>query len=95
MEQKDFSHLYLSSHVDSYMLQLDERGRIVLPKAIRNILGLHAQEKLIASISGGTLNITPMKARIAKARGLLAKVNPKRQLSDELIAERRKEAQLE
>jgi bifunctional DNA-binding transcriptional regulator/antitoxin component of YhaV-PrlF toxin-antitoxin module len=95
MEQKDFSHSPIISHASSYMLQLDDRGRIVLPKTIRKLLKLQPQEKLVASIRGGILRITPVKAQIAKARGLLAKVNPKRCLSDELIAERRKEAHLE
>jgi AbrB family looped-hinge helix DNA binding protein len=91
MEQKEFSHLNTHSH-NSYVLQLDERGRLVLPKAVRELLQLQSGEKLMASIKGGILKITPIRDQIAKARGILAKVNSKRCLSDELIAERRKEA---
>jgi len=69
MEQKDFSHLVPLSRTDSYTLQLDDRGRIVLPKSIREVLKLQPKEKLMASIKGGTLRITPVKAQIAKARG--------------------------
>jgi AbrB family looped-hinge helix DNA binding protein len=95
MVQKNSSHLNFSSRADSYMLQLDDRGRIVLPKIIRELLRLHPKEKVMASIKEGALRITPVKVQIAKARGSLAKISPKRCLSDELIAERRREGQLE
>jgi len=95
MEQKDITHLSVSSHSDSYILQLDDRGRIVLPKVIRELLQLQPKEKLMASVKNGTLKITLAREQIAKARGLLAKVSPKRCLSDELIADRRREAKLE
>jgi hypothetical protein len=53
------------------------------------------KETLIASIKRNFLRIIPVKVRIAKIRGLLANVDSKRCLSDELIADRRKEAQIE
>ena len=95
MDKHNSSHSNPISHTENYMLQLDDRGRIVLPKTIRELLRLQPKEKLMASIRGGTLKITPIKAQITKARGMLAKISPKRCLSDELIADRRKEAQFE
>lgn len=49
----------------------------------------------MAVVEGNTLQIVPVKVQIAKVQGMLAKISPKRRLSDELIAERRKEASLE
>lgn len=79
----------------TYLLQLDERGRIVLPRTLRNQLGLRPREKLNAIVKQDALEIIPIKAQVAKAQGILSALNPKRYLSEELISERRKEAELE
>lgn len=80
---------------ETHVVQLDERGRLVLPMAIRNRLSLHPREKLVASIDGNTLKLTTVKAQVSKVQGILAQISPERNLSEELIQERRKEAELD
>ena len=94
MEQKfpDLTSIPLS---EPCIVQLDERGRLVLPSAIRNKLLLQPKQKLIASIDGDTLRLTTVKAQVSKVQGILAQISPERYLSEELIEERRKEAELE
>jgi bifunctional DNA-binding transcriptional regulator/antitoxin component of YhaV-PrlF toxin-antitoxin module len=81
--------------LETFLVQLDERGRLVLPLAVRNKLSLHPREKLIASIAGNTLTLSTVKTQVAKVQGILAKISPERCLSEELIQERRREAELE
>ena len=95
MKQIDFTYKLSSAHLDSYLLEVDGRGRIVLPKVLRNKLNWLAGEKLVSIIDGNTLQITPAKAQIAKVQGILANISPQRQLAHELIAERRQEAKSE
>lgn len=90
MEQIDLAHKN-----PAYLLQLDDRGRIVLPKSLRQELNLQANEKFRAFVRRDTLEIIPIRAQIAKAQGMLSHLSPKRCLSEELIGERRKEADLE
>jgi len=92
MAQQNSSHIPLSAQSNNYLLELDNRGRIVLPKALRNRLHLQPGEKLLSSIEGNTLQIISAKAQLAKVQGLLASISPERCLSGELITERRQEA---
>lgn len=80
---------------ETHIVQLDERGRLVLPMAIRNKLSLQPKQKLIASIDGDTLKLATVKAQVFKVQGILAQISPERNLSEELIQERRKETGLE
>lgn len=66
-----------------------------MPRTLRNQLGLRPREKLNAIVKQDALEIIPIKAQVAKAQGILSALNPKRYLSEELISERRKEAELE
>ena len=93
MQRQQFTDENLLS--ETYLVQLDERGRLVLPAAIRNKLSLRPREKLIANIDGNKLSLVSVKTQVAKIQGILAKISPERCLSDELIQERRKEAELE
>ncbi len=78
-------------------LQLGPQGRIVIPAAMRQALGLETGASLMATVVDGTIVLeTPGKllnqfyARFAQARMVLGE-SP----VDELIAERRAEVQSE
>ncbi len=76
--------------------KINENGRIVIPAAMREALGIVPGEELVLRIEDDELRITTMRHRIERARELVRRhVKPGRSLVDELMAERRKAAQRE
>ncbi len=72
--------------------RLSENGRIVIPAAFRKALGYEPGETLTLSIEEDGLHIQSVRQQLARAQAIVRKyVNPSRSLSDELIAERRRE----
>jgi AbrB family looped-hinge helix DNA binding protein len=77
-------------------VRLNDNGRIVIPAAIREALGILPGEELVLRVEGDELRITTMRHRIERARQLVRRhVKPGRSLVDELLAERRKAARRE
>ena len=75
---------------------LAANGRIVVPAAIREAMGLEPGENLILDVVDGILHIEPYRARIRRIQKEFAHlIRPGILASDELLAERRQEAQLE
>ncbi len=76
--------------------KINENGRIVIPAAMREALGIVPGEELVLRVEDDELRITTMRHRIERARELVRRhVKPGRSLVDELMAERRKAAQRE
>ena len=48
--------------------RVSTKGQIVLPKRIRQKLGLRAGDELDAGIEGGTIVLTPRRTRTTKVR---------------------------
>ncbi len=73
--------------------KLGQRGRIVIPMEYRRRLGLKAEDEIIDTLGRGGLHLyTPAQA-VARAQALVRRYVPKgRDLSGELISERREEA---
>lgn len=77
-------------------LKVNENGRVVIPAAFRKALGINAGDVLVLRVEDDELRIMTMKKRIEQAQRLVRKyVKPGVSLVDELIAERRREAQKE
>jgi len=74
-----------------------DRGRLVLPSAVRAALGITRGTRLLVSTeTDGSLRLRPYRAVAEESRGLLAELTPAgASLVDELLAERRVEAALE
>lgn len=74
-----------------------DRGRLVLPAAVRAALGIARGTRLLLSTeTDGSLRLRPYRAVAEESRGLLAGLTPAgASLVDELFAERRAEAALE
>ena len=75
-------------------LTMSENGRIVIPAAIRNALGLKPRTALYPEIRDGGLFLTTAVQRNAQRRAYFAQVLTAPQdemLSEQLIAERRAE----
>lgn len=76
--------------------KLSPNGRIVIPAAIRDALNLQPGESLVMDVEDGVLHIESYRARIRRIQQEFSHlVTPGRLASDELIAERRREALLE
>ena len=76
--------------------RLSNNGRIVIPAEIREAMGLKPGETLLLRLEGDVLQIESQQMRIRRIQESLQRlIPPGRPLSDELIADRREEAQQE
>ncbi len=71
--------------------KIHDNGRLVVPLACRQALGLGAGEDVILRIEQGELRLYPAKQALTRAKQLVKKYMPRRKLVDELLLERRKE----
>ena len=72
--------------------KLAEGGRIVIPAAYRQALGLHVGDEVILRLEDGEVRIFTRYQAIRRAQELVRRYIPEeRSLADELIAERRLE----
>lgn len=77
-------------------IKLGPDGRIVIPAAFREALGLKEGEVLIAAMEDGELHLLTIPAAVRRARAIVRKYVPEGvSLVDELIADRRREAEEE
>ncbi len=79
-----------------HLTNISENGRVLIPAEIRKSLNLQTGDRLVMSVIDGEIRLVPQKESIRRAQELVAKyVDPSRSLSEELIQERRAEAQRE
>jgi AbrB family looped-hinge helix DNA binding protein len=77
-------------------VRLRTGGRVVIPAAFRNALGLKANEVLFAQIENGEIHLLTAAAAIRRTQAMVRRFVPKGvSLVDELIKERRREARRE
>jgi len=77
-------------------LRINENGRVVIPAAFREELGIKPGDELTLRLEDGELRISTLRSRLERARRHVLKyVKPAVSLVDELIAERREEAKRE
>jgi AbrB family looped-hinge helix DNA binding protein len=82
----------MSSPVIEFRATINESGRVVIPKQLREVLGAEPGDSLIFSRDGDAVRIETQKQRALRAQELVRKyIDPSRSLVDELIAERREE----
>jgi AbrB family looped-hinge helix DNA binding protein len=76
--------------------QIGEKGRIVIPAAIREALGMDVGDSVILRIEDDELRISTIRGRIRRAQRNVRHLAPPGTLvSDELSAERREAAKNE
>lgn len=86
-------HMTPPSKPQAVRLRLNENGRIVIPASIREAVGLKRGQEVILWAEKGEVRISTAAKRIQRAQELVRKYVPEGvSLSDELIAERRREA---
>lgn len=75
---------------------IGDRGRLVLPSSIRSALGLTPGTRMLLSTEAdGSLRLRPYRAVADESRGLFADLTEDGSLVDELLSERRAEAERE
>ena len=80
----------------SVAVKVSASGRLHLPSTIRKALGLKGPGHVIITLEDGQARLTTMAENLARIRALARPYAPKDRLaSEELIAERRKEAERE
>ena len=82
--------------VNSMKVTVDGEGRVAIPQAVRQVLGLKPGDTLIASAENGELHFLSIPAAVRKAQAMVGKFVPENvNLVDELLDERRREAENE
>ena len=81
---------------ESHTLELSEDGALGLPDAIRHQLSLQTGDRFILTLNpDGTLHLTNLRSQLRSLRGIFKDIAADTNLSDELIRDRRQEAQQE
>jgi AbrB family looped-hinge helix DNA binding protein len=76
--------------------RIDRNGRVVIPSEYRKALGLNLGDEVILDLEEGELRLFSLDQAIERAQELVLKYAPEGvSLADELIAERRAEAERE
>jgi len=75
------------------LVALGDRGRLVLPAALRKSLGLRAGDQLVVELDDHSIRLTPRTLLARQDRGAFAHLaTGGKSLVDELLEERRAEA---
>lgn len=80
---------------DNIEIQIGAQGRVVIPAALRKALQLKPGDRLVARQVGDSLVLERREAVIKRLQGLFAHIPAEVSLTDELIRERREEAERE
>ena len=76
--------------------KINESGRVVIPAALRQQMGIKAGDSVLMEVEDGVLRMESHRARIRRFQREIAQfAKPGILASDELIAERREEARQE
>ena len=95
-EESPAWHHFVMSCVEHFSIALGNRGRLVLPAALRRRLDLPPGDRLIVTVDDqGGFRVVSAREQARGLRGLYRDLAPDRSLVDELLAERREEARRE
>jgi AbrB family looped-hinge helix DNA binding protein len=82
--------------VEPLRAKIGQGGRIVIPADLRKALGVGVGDELLLRVEDGELRAATRRAALKKAQAVVRRFVPEGvRLSDELIADRRREAALE
>ena len=83
--------------MSSARARIDKAGRILIPSKLRRELKVEPGDAMVLETKGDELHLRPYRKAIREAQAIIAKYIPDRDRSlvDELIEERRNEAERE
>jgi len=82
--------------VEVQRVKIVDGGKLVIPASMRRELGLGTGDTVLVGIDDGELRVRSLPKAIERARAILRRHVPEGvNLSDELIADRRREAERE
>ncbi|PAX09176.1 AbrB/MazE/SpoVT family DNA-binding domain-containing protein [Sphingomonas lenta] len=82
--------------MEAQRVKIVDGGKLVIPASMRRELGLATGDTVLVDIDEGELRVRSVGRAVERARAILRKYVPEGVgLSDELIAERRREAERE
>lgn len=93
----DYCQAWYTLHMShTEQVTIGERGRLVLPSSVRSALGITPGTRMLLSTEDdGSLRLRPYRAVADESRGLFANLTKDGSLVEELLAERRAEAERE
>lgn len=71
---------------------LDKSGRVLIPAEYRRQLGLKPGDELLVRIQDGEIHLSTFTQMITQAQAMVAKYTEQRNLSQELLTERKEAA---
>jgi AbrB family looped-hinge helix DNA binding protein len=81
---------------ERFSARMGARGRVVLPKAVRDRLELREGDRLVLTVDqDGDVRLSSARQIAERFHGFFSDQFPGRSLAEELIAERREEARRE
>lgn len=82
--------------MEAQRVKIVDGGKLVIPASMRRELGISTGDTVLVDVHDGELRVRTVSQAIERARAILRKYVPEDvELSDELIAERRREAERE
>jgi AbrB family looped-hinge helix DNA binding protein len=79
--------------MDTKHAKIAEGGRVVIPAALRKQLGLNIGDAIILELGEDEIRLRSLESAIRRAQAAVRRyVGEEERLSDELIADRRREA---
>ncbi|MBE9171496.1 AbrB/MazE/SpoVT family DNA-binding domain-containing protein [Pleurocapsales cyanobacterium LEGE 06147] len=79
-----------------FTISLEPEGRLTLPISVQQQLGLQPGDRLTLQVQNdGSLRLVSLREQLKQVRGILKSLAPERNLTDELIQDRREEAACE
>lgn len=86
----------MSESTVSTQTRINENGRIVIPFRLRRAMGIEPGDALVLTLEDGVLCVEPQRARIRRIQDELQEfARPGAPASDEVVKDRREEAQNE
>lgn len=76
-------------------LRVGSNGRMVLPKALREAMGLSGDTKVIATLEGDEVRLTPVEHGARRAQDLYRRHAKNGRAVDDFLADRKREADAE
>ena len=81
--------------VQTIDVRVAENGRMILPQVVRKAMGLHGDTKVILTLEDDVVRLSPVGHGVSRAQALYRQHARTARTTDDFLADRREEADLE